>query len=137
MTNARLINLLNRQFNREISALLRYLIEAASLTDESQATARTLYLQEVNEKLAHAQYLAVQIVTLGGNPTLSPDIVHPQTDLRQMLRRDAVEEQTDEQNYLKLATEAQKAHLSVLKLNMQEHAAIEHQHVREMEGLLW
>lgn len=117
--------------------MLRYTIEAASLNGESHATARTLYLNEVSEKVERAQYLADQIVALGGDPKLSPDIVHPQTDLRQMLRRDAVEEQTDEQNYLNLATEAEKAQLSALKLEMEKHAAIEHKHVREMEGLLW
>lgn len=137
MKNARLVNLLNRQFHREVGALLRYLIEAASLNGESHATARTLYLNEVSEKVERAQYLADQIVALGGDPTLSPDIFHPQTDLRQMLRRDASEEQTDEQNYLELATEAERAQLSTLKQKMQDHAAIEHKHVREMEGLLW
>jgi bacterioferritin len=137
MKNARLINLLNRQFNREVSAFLRYLIEAASLNGESHATARTLYLYEVSEKVERAQYLADQIVALGGDPTLSPDIVRPQATLRQMLRRDATEEQTDAQNYLELATEAEMAGLSPLKQKMQEQAAVEHKHVCEMEVLLW
>jgi bacterioferritin len=137
MKNSRLINLLNRQFNREVSALLRYLIEAAFLNGESHATARTLYLNEVSEKVERAQYLADQIVALGGAPTLSPDSVHPQATIRQMLRRDVAEEQTDEQNYLALATEADKAGLSPLKLKMQEQATVEHEHVCSMEGLLW
>lgn len=106
MKNTQLVNLLNRQFHREAGAVLRYLIEAAALNGENHATARTLYSQAINEKLAHAQHLADQIVALGGNPTLTPDTVHPQTNLRQRLRRDAVEERTDEQNYLKFAIEA-------------------------------
>jgi bacterioferritin (cytochrome b1) len=133
----RLIKLLNRQLNREVSAMLRYTIEAASLNGESHATARTLYLNEVSEKVERAQYLADQIVALCGDPTLSPDIVRPQATLREMLRRDATEEQTDAQNYLELATEAKEAGLSALKQKMQEQAAIEHKHVCEMEGLLW
>jgi bacterioferritin len=137
MKNARLINLLNRQFNREISALLRYMMEAASLNGANQATARTLYLTEVREKVEHAQYLADQIVALGGSPTLSPKITRPQITLREMLRHDAVEEHTDEQNYLKLASEAEKAQLSSLKLKLKEQAALEQKHVSEMERLLW
>jgi len=135
--NARLINLLNRQFNREIGALLRYLIEAAALSGERQATARTLYSNEVSEKVERAQYLADQIVALGGNPTLSPTIVRPQVTPREMLRHDAAEEHTDEQNYLELATEAERAQLSALKLKMKEQAVIEHKHAGEMESLLW
>lgn len=137
MKNARLTNLLNRQFNRELGALLRYLIEAAHLNSEPNATARALYLNEVREKVQRAQYLADQIVEMGGSPTLSPKIARPQITLREMLRHDATEEHTDEQNYLKLASEAEKAQLSSLKLKLKEQAALEHKHVGEMESLLW
>ncbi|MCW5552021.1 MAG: hypothetical protein KIS67_07625 [Verrucomicrobiae bacterium] len=137
MKHARLANLLNRQFNREISALLRYVIEAASLHGESQATVRALYLAEAHERVERAQYLADQIVAMGDNPTLSPTVVRPQITLREMLRHDASEEHTDEQNYLKLACEAEKAQLSSLKQRMKEQATLEHKHVGEMESLLW
>jgi len=137
MTDASLINRLNRQLNRETSALLRYVLEAAALSGERHITARTLYLTEVREKVERAQYLADQIVALGGHPALSPDPICPQATMREMLRHDAAEERAEEQNYRDLATEAEKAHLWSLKLKIKAQAAIEHQHVAEMESLLW
>ncbi len=117
--------------------MLRYVIEAASLHGASQATVRALYLTEVQERVRRAQYLADQLVALGGTPALSPTIVHPQFTLREMLRHNAVEEHTDEHKYLKLASEAEKAQLSSLKLKLKEQAAMDHKHVSEMESLLW
>ena len=137
MKNVRLVNLLNRQFNREVSAILRYMIEAASLNGADHAAVRSLYLKEVGEKVEHAQYLANQIVALGGTPALTPDFGCPRATVREMLRRDAAEEQTDERNYLQLAFEADRARLAALRLKMQEQAAVEHEHVCAMERLLW
>ena len=54
-----------------------------------------------------------------------------------MLRHAAAEEHTNEQNYLRLAFEADKAQLASLKLKLKERAALEHQHVGEMESWLW
>jgi bacterioferritin len=137
MKNVQLINLLNRQFNREVSALLRYLTEAASLNGAEQVAARKIYLKEVGKKVEQAQYLADQIVALGGRPTLKLDFGLPQGTAREMLRRDVGEEQSDEKNYLRLASAADRARLAALKLRMQEQAAVEHEHVSTMESLLW
>jgi bacterioferritin len=137
MNNNALIKRLNAQFNREVGTLARYLIEAAILNDTDHESARHMYLRDVSEKLEHAQYIADQIVALGGTPSLKSARFSPPTNVREMLRHDANEEQKDEKNYSRLASEAEKARLSPLKLRMQDQAAAEHQHVNAMEGLLW
>lgn len=92
MKNSNLIYLLNQQLNREISALLRYMIEAAAIKGAEQEIVRTTYLKGVSEKIEHAQSLADQIVTLGGTPNLHPVHACPPASVREMLRHDADEE---------------------------------------------
>ena len=137
MKNSKLINRLNQQFNREVSALLRYMIEAASMKGPDDNVVRSLYLKEVGEKMGHAQSLADQIVALGGTPNLNPVPACPPATVREMLRRDAAEKQTDEKNYLQFASEAEKEMLVALKTKMEEQATSEHEHGYEMQCLLW
>jgi hypothetical protein len=54
-----------------------------------------------------------------------------------MLRHDANEEQKDEEYYRQLASKAEQAYLTPLKLRLQEHAAAEHEHINARESLLW
>ena len=135
--NSKLINLLNRQFNREVNTLLRYLIEAASMQGPEDSVVRSLYLKEVGEKVDHAQSLADQIVALGGKPDLHPVPACPPVTVREMLMHDAAEEKTEEQNYLRLASEAEKEELTELKRKLEAQADVEHQYRYEMECLLW
>ena len=137
MNNARFIALLNDQFNREVSMLLRFLIEAAALNDPDHEAARKLYLRDISEKVEQAQYLADQIVTLGGTPTLKPDPGCPPTNAREMLKHDAAEEETDERNYLQLAGEAEHENLPELKQKLELQSAEEHHRSYEMRRLLW
>lgn len=137
MKNSKLINQLNRQFNRNVRALLRYMVEAASTKGAEQETVRQVYLQEVGEKVEHAQSLADQIVALGGIPILKPVPDCPPTTVREMLSRDAAEEHTDEQNCLRLAAEAEQAKLVELQQKLEQQAAANHEHRYEMQCLLW
>ncbi len=137
MKNHTLTKQLNAQFNREVRTFARYLIEAAILNGADHEVARQMYLRDASEKLEHAQYLAEQIVALGGTPRLKSSHVCPPTDVREMLRHDANEEQKDEKNYRQLASKAEQARLAQLRLRMQEDAAAGHQHVNAMESLLW
>ncbi len=137
MKNDPLIKGLAVQFNREASALLRYLIEAAALIDPNHETARQLYLREIRETPDHAQYLADQIVLLGGTPTLKTGRGSPAATVRDMLRRDAREETIDEKNYRQLASVAEREHRMDLKQKLEAQAAAEHQCGYEMQCRLW
>ncbi|MCA9427253.1 MAG: ferritin-like domain-containing protein [Candidatus Omnitrophica bacterium] len=136
MGNQKLIQTLNEQLNREVSTFLRYMLQAASIKGEKHETAREMYLEEVGDEVGHAQYLANQIVMLGGMPKLEPDLTPPPSDVREMLERDSSEEANDVKNYIKLASLAEQEGLYALKMKMEDQAADEDEHGHEMKRLL-
>jgi bacterioferritin (cytochrome b1) len=135
MSKQELVDGLNDQFNREVSTFLRYLLQAASIRGVGWDKVREMYLEEVTEEVAHAQYLANQIVLLGSRPKLRPDMTPPPDDVCEMLERDAREEATDVKNYVRLASLAEKEGLIALTFKMEEQAADEDEHGQEMRRL--
>jgi bacterioferritin len=127
---------LNQQLNREVTTFLRYMLQAASIKGAQWQSVRNMYQEEVTDEVGHAQYLADQLAMLGGMPTLQPDLSPPPTDVREMLKHDIREEQTDVRNYTRLAGLAEKEGLFALKLKMEEQAADEDSHREEMQRLL-
>lgn len=136
MANPELIEGLNEQLNREVSTFLRYMLQAASITGAANEPVREMYLDEVTDELGHAQYLANQIVALGGEPALEPDLSPPPLEVATMLRRDAEAEVEDVKHYTRLAELAGDQGLMALKMAMEEQAADEDEHRQEMERLL-
>jgi bacterioferritin (cytochrome b1) len=131
-----LIEKLNVQLNREVSTFLRYMLQAASIKGAQYESVRRMYLDEVSDEVSHAQYLSNQIVMLGGEPKLNPDLSHPPKDIKRMLENDAAEESHDVINYISLAKLAEKEQLIALKMKMEEQAADEDEHGHEMRRLL-
>lgn len=136
MAHEELIEGLNEQLNREVSTFLRYMLQAASITGASNEPVREMYLEEVTDEMGHAQYLANQIVSLGGTPSLDPDLSPPPTDVQTMLERDAEAEVEDVKHYTRLAGLAADEGLMALKLAMEDQAADEDAHRQEMRRLL-
>lgn len=136
MSKQELIDGLNQQLNREVSTFLRYMLQAASIKGAQYESVRGMYMKEVADEVGHAQYLANQIVMLGGTPKLDPDLTPPPTDVRQMLEADAGQEGTDVKNYIKLAELAEAEGLIALKMQMEDQAADEDEHGHEMQRLL-
>lgn len=135
MSQQELVDGLNEQLNREVATFLRYMLQAAAIRGAEWEKVREMYLEEVTEEVGHAQYLANQIVQLGGRPVLRPDLTPPPADVRAMLERDSREEHTDVANYVRLAALAEKSGLIALKLDMEEQAADEDRHGQEMRRL--
>lgn len=136
MENKKLIKGLNNQLNREVSTFLRYMLQAASIKGAEYESVREMYLEEVMDEVEHAQYLANQIVMLGGTPELDPDLTPPPADVMQMLKNDAEQEKKDVKNYKDLAELAEKEGLFSLKMNMEEQGAEEDEHGQEMRRLM-
>jgi bacterioferritin len=136
MANQEMLSGLNDQLNREVTTFLRYMLQTASIKGAQWQNVRAMYQQEVTDEVGHAQYLADQIVMLGGVPKLQPDLSPPPADIREMLTHDVREEQTDVQNYTRLAALAEKEGLFALKMKMEEQAADEDSHRQEMQRLL-
>jgi bacterioferritin len=134
--NNELVDGLNEQLNREVTTFLRYIQQAAKIKGAEWKPAREMYLNEVADEVGHAQYLANQIVMLGGTPKIDPDLAPPPDDVRSMLQRDMEQEQEDVKHYAHLASLAAADGLMAIKLQMEEQAADEDRHGQEMRRLL-
>ena len=136
MKHNSLTHAMNQQLSREVTTFLRYMLQAASIKGAAQEPVRQMYLAEVADEVAHAQYLANQIRLLGGKPELKPDLSPPPEDVPGMLTHDIEQEQMDVANYVKLAAMAEAAGLFSLKMTMEAQAADEDEHAHEMRRLL-
>ena len=134
--DSKLIQGLNHAFNREVSTFLRYMQQVALLKGVEWDPLRKIYLEEVQDEMGHAQYLANKIVMLGGRPSLEPDLSPPPDDPRKMLKNDIDEEHVDVRSYKKLAALADDEGLIELKLRMEDQAADEARHAEQMQRLL-
>ncbi len=136
MASQELLSGLNAQMNREVTTFLRYILQAATIKGAEWQSTRDMYQKEVADEMGHAQYLADQIVMLGGTPKLEPDLSPPPSDVPKMLENDMREELNDVQNYRKLAGLAEQEGLIALKIRMEEQAVDESEHRQEMERML-
>lgn len=136
MAHDELIERLNEQLNREVTTVLRYMLQAASIKGAAYEPVREMYLTEVTDEIGHAQYLANQIRMLGGTPFLNPGLAPPPEDVTAMLTHDCDEEAVDVKNYVRLAEMAESAGLYSLKMQMEQQAADEGRHGQEMRRLL-
>ena len=75
-----------KQLNREVTTFLRYMLQAASIKGAEFEAVRQMYLEEVTDEVGHAQYLANQIVMLGGTPKLTPYLTPPPAEVQEMRR---------------------------------------------------
>jgi bacterioferritin len=136
MAEKELISALNNSLNREISTVLRYLLQGSTIKGLVNEPLRQLYREEVLEEMGHAQYLADKIVMMGGTPELKPDLTPPPAAVNDMLKNDIAEEKKDVELYKKLADLAEKAGDIELKMQMEEQAADESRHAQELGRLL-
>jgi len=131
-----LIDGLNHALNREVSTMLRYLLQAALIKGVQWEPVRAMYREEITDELEHARYLAEKIAILGGTPTLNLDLTPPPSEPAAMLQRDIEEERQDVRHYLKMAELADRDNQIELKLRMEDQAADEARHAEEMLRLL-
>lgn len=85
MTKEDLIAGLNRDLEGEFQAVLMYVSYAATVTGPHRPMLKQFFAAEVPEELAHAQFLADKIASLGGVPSTTPRAVPAAADARQML----------------------------------------------------
>lgn len=130
-----LIHDLNVALNREVSTMLRYMLQAAKLEGVEWEPLRSTYESEIQDEMGHARYLSNKIVRLGGTPVLDPDLTPPADDPLEMIARDVKEEHEDVRLYRKLAGKAEAEGLIELQLRMEEQAADEAEHAEELSRL--
>lgn len=80
-----MIAALNQDLAGEFQAILMYVTYAAAVTGPHRPMLKQFFSAEVPEELAHAQFLADKIASLGGRPVTEPRKVPAATDARAML----------------------------------------------------
>ncbi len=81
----RLIDALNIDLANEYQAVVMYTTYAACVAGPHRPTLRAFFQTEIPEELAHAQFLADKITSLGGAPTVKPTAVPAASSPREML----------------------------------------------------
>jgi bacterioferritin len=86
--------------------------------------------------MGHAAFLTDVIIDLGGEPTTIPKTFDKPTDLKSMLELELRMELEDVENYAKRAKLAEELGEVELKVKLEEMAADEAGHARELRRLL-
>ena len=135
MKNGDLLKELNDALNREMTTVIRYLLQGSSIRGLPNEPLRQMYRTEVSQELGHAQYLADKIVMLGGTPKIKPDLTPPPEDISEMIGHDLKSEESDVSHYKNLAALAEEAGMVELKLKMEDQAADESRHAEHLRRL--
>jgi bacterioferritin len=131
-----LIRGLNEDLSAELGAIARYLYQSSKSFGPGGAEIRQLLTQEIPDELGHASFLMDVIVDLGGEPTTTPLEFNKPERLDAMLEMDLGMEMQDVENYKKRAHLAEELGYVELKVRLEEMAADEARHARELRRLL-
>lgn len=131
-----LIEGLNEDLAAELGTIIRYNYQASKAFGPGGSEIRELFRAEVQDELGHAAFLSDVIVDLGGEPTTQPQTFAKPDTLKEMLELDLEMEQQDIQNYQKRAKQAEAAGHPELMVPLEDMAADEGEHARELRRLL-
>lgn len=136
MSKEDLIRGLNEDLSGEWGTVIRYTYQAGKSFGFRGAEFRELLIKEVQDELGHASFLTDIIVDLGGEPTTTPRAFDKTEDLRAMVELDLEMELKDIENYKTRAKQAENLGEIELKVKLEEIAADESRHARELRRLL-
>jgi bacterioferritin len=136
MPREKLIEGLNEDLAAELGAVIRYTYQAARAFGFSGARARDIFRVEALDELGHAAYLADAIVDFGGEPTTQPKSFEKVVGLKAMLEVDVRMELEDVKNYMAHAELVEELGEVELKLKLEEMAADEAGHARQLKRLI-
>jgi bacterioferritin len=136
MSKETLIQALNEDLAAEWGTIIRYTYQAGKSFGLLGAELRELFQEEAQDELGHAAFLTDVIVDLGGEPTTTPKEFAKPADLKGMVALDLEMELQDVANYIQHAKLAEELEQVELKLKLEEMAADEAGHARELRRLL-
>jgi bacterioferritin len=131
-----LINGLNEDLAGELGAIIRYNWQASKAFGPHGAEVRDLFADEVPDELGHASFLMDVIVDLGGEPITAPLDFSKADTLKEMVKLDLDMEMQDLDNYNERAKQAEELGEVELKVRLEEMAADESEHARELRRIL-
>jgi bacterioferritin len=136
MSKETLIRGLNEDLASEWGTIIRYIYQAGKSFGLLGVELREMFEEEVQDELGHAAFLTDVIVDLGGEPTTIPKEFAKPADLKGMIELDIQMELQDVENYIQHAKLAEELGEVELKLKLEEMAADEAGHARELRRLL-
>jgi bacterioferritin len=136
MSKKQLIDKLNQDLSSEWGTILRYTYQASKVSGLQGLALRDFLRGEIQDELSHVFFLSDVIVDLGGEPTIVPKMFEKEDDLREMLKMDIAMELEDVVNYTEHSQLASELGEVELKLKLEEMAADEAGHARELGRIL-
>ncbi len=136
MTKEELIQGLNNDLAAEWGTILRYTYQSSKAVGLRGAELRDIFAKEIPDELGHAKYLADVVADLGGEPTTTPKEFGKPEDLKAMLELDLGMELGDVENYTVHSKMAEQLGMTELKVKLDEMAADESRHARELHRIL-
>ncbi|HWP92108.1 MAG TPA: ferritin-like domain-containing protein [Thermodesulfobacteriota bacterium] len=127
---------LNEDLAAEWGTVIRYTYQASKSFGLIGAELREILQKEVQDELGHATFLTEVITDLGGEPTTTPKEFAKPEGLKAMLELDLEMELNDIENYKRRAKQAEELGEIELKVKLEEIAADEAGHARELRRLL-
>lgn len=131
-----LIKGLNEDLAAELGTIIRYTYQAGHSFGVMGIEMREMFEEEREDELGHASYLTDIIVDLGGEPTTTPMTFDKPDTLKKMLEVDIKMEEADVVNYMAHAALADELDMVDVKMRLEEMAADEAGHARELRRIL-
>ena len=120
----------------ELSAIIQYLTYAAKATGPYRPQLVQFFLAEVADEQLHAQFLANQIVALGGEPVTTPRPVTVAHTNKEMLEAIVLAERKATADYTQRAREAESFDDKGLAVQLEDMVRDESGHAEETELIL-
>jgi bacterioferritin len=127
---------LNEDLAAELGTVIRYTYQAGKAFGFVGVELRELFAEETQDELGHAAFLTDVIVDLGGEPTTTPNTFEKPETIKEMLEVDMAMELKDVEAYMEHAEMAGELGQVELKLKLEEMAADEAGHARELRRIL-
>jgi len=136
MSMLELIRGLNEDLAAEWGTVIRYTYQSSQAVGLEGEKLRDMLSREISDELGHARFLTDVIVDLGGEPSTKPQRFERPDGLKAMLSLDLELEMKDVENYAERAKQADELGLPGLKVKLEEMAADEAGHARQIRRLL-
>lgn len=135
-TKEELIRGLNEDLAAEWGTIMRYTYQASKAIGLRGAELREILEKEIPDEIGHAKYLTDVITDLGGEPEVRPKEFEKPADIKAMVELDLKMEEQDVKNYSLHAEMAEGLGLTGLKVKLEELAADEYGHARDLRRIL-
>lgn len=135
-TKETLIQYLNEDLAAEYGTVIRYTYQSGKAFGLMGSELREWFAEEIVDELGHAAFLNDMIIHLGGEPVTVPQPFEKQDGLRDMLALNEKMELHDVDNYMAHSELAGELGYVELKIKLEEMAADEAGHARELRRIL-